>query len=496
MTPLLLVGLSLPLPLPLPLSLCVLFLFVSVVVVVLFLVLVRESLFDHLHFRGQGLSCAPFIPVFGHLPSLFRYESEDRNLEYWKEHVRLYGPIHAISLGIATSLKLNDPHYLKPFFRTMNQHYQPSLIARMYLEQHVGHENLLLSEGAVWSRHRRTLNPAFHHSKLQSMVGLMARETARAMEEWCVRGEGGTPFDFHEALTCLTFNVIAACAFGADFAAVLPSTSIGGIPTPPTSRHSRMRWIAEQTQWRAINLVGVLPVLRSLPLWGKPEMERLKAEMFALVDAVVRERKGREREEVEGGGDLDLLDLLLQARDPETGVGLTDTEVRDEAMTFVLAGHETTSSALSTAVYALMSRPRLWADCLREVEAVCGDEPPLASHLSQLPLLEAVLWESLRLYPPVPIISKDVAVDHWISTGDPSLGKPDLHLRKGQHLHVDVHVLHRLPQYWGPTADQWDHTRWMRSTKPYTHPTAFTPFSIGTRSCIGQQFAIMEAKVD
>ena len=109
--------------------------FLSLVLVFLLLayvLLIHQPLRDHLFFKSQGISCAPFIPIFGHLPGLFRYESEDRNLDYWKDQVRLYGQVHAITLGTATSLKIDDPHYLKQLLRTKNALYEPSVISRMY----------------------------------------------------------------------------------------------------------------------------------------------------------------------------------------------------------------------------------------------------------------------------------------------------------------------------------------------------------------------------
>jgi hypothetical protein len=142
----------------------------------------------------------------------------------------------------------------------------------------------------------------------------------------------------------------------------------------------------------------------------------------------------------------------------------------------------------------MMTRPDLWAACVAEVDSVCGDEPPAAEHLSQLPVLDAVFSEALRLYPPVPIISKDIIQNHTITSDAP--GKPDIHLKVGHHVHLDIHVVNRLEEFWGPNANTFDHTRWLQGKKPYTHPYAYLPFSIGTRGCIGQAFAGMEAKVN
>ena len=149
------------------------------------------------------------------------------------------------------------------------------------------------------------------HSSLVDMVQLMARETEATLDAWTrgLQANESVTLDLHEKVTELTFAIIAACAFGSAFAA---------LPDAPASLHSTMRWIAEQTQWRAVHFVGVLPLIRDLPFWGKAEMDRKKASMFALVDAVVRDRKaGKTSSATEGK--MDLLDLLLSASDPQDG---------------------------------------------------------------------------------------------------------------------------------------------------------------------------------
>ena len=448
--------------------------FVLLFLVLAYFLLVHQALMHHLYFRSQGITTAPFIPVLGHIAALARYEAEDRNLDFWRSHIQLYGPVHAIGLANSTHLKVSDPSYLKAFLRTLSHCYAPSFISHYFLEKLLGEQNVLLLNGSEWSRHRRSLNPAFHHASLKDMTSLMVSETRKAIDAWTAQAEtegGVATVDFHHEVTALTFSIIAACAFGAGFSS---------LPNAPKSLHATMRWITEQTQRRLSTLIGILPVLQSLPLWGKPEMDARKAEMFALVDAVVRDRRAGKTSSLKEG-QQDLLDLLLNARDETTGQGLTDAEVRDNAMTFVLAGHETTSTAVCVAAYALMTRPELWQQCAEEVQAVCGDDDPLAEQLSQLPLLEAVCNECLRLMPSVPIISKDCIAEHALPSDE--AGKPELHLKVGQHVQVDLHHINRMPEYWGPDANEFRPARWLQGKKPYSHPFAFLTFSAGTRNC-------------
>ena len=208
------------------------------------------------------------------------------------------------------------------------------------------------------------------------------------------------------------------------------------------------------------------------------------------MDRVVWERKvGKTKSNTEGKQDL--LDLLLSAKDPETGEGLTDAEVRDDSMTFVLAGHETTANTMVWMLFMLMSRPQLWSECVKEVESVCGQEPPSCFHLAQLPTLDAVLNETLRIFTPVPLIGRQVHSAHTIGH---SASYP-ISLPAGAEVQTQVNIVHRIKQYWGDDADIFDHARWMKGKKPYSHPYAFIPFGQGPRGCIGLNFAQMEAKV-
>jgi cytochrome P450 len=160
-------------------------------------------------------------------------------------------------------------------------------------------------------------------------------------------------------------------------------------------------------------------------------------------------------------------------------------------MVFVVAGHETTSNLMSFTLAALLRRPALWQDCLREVLSVCGENPPGYSHLSELPTCDAVLNETLRLFSPIPIVSREVYTETTIGG---ATDRP-IHLPAKAVVQTHMSVIHRLKEYWGEDADKFDHTRWMKGKRPYTHPQAFMPFLTGPRGCIGSNFAMMEARL-
>ena len=214
-----------------------------------------------------------------------------------------------------------------------------------------------------------------------------------------------------------------------------------------------------------------------------------------MVDSVIRDRK-EGRSTAEGSGGYDLLQLLLEAEDVKSGVKLTDAEVRDESMSFVLAGHETTANLMSWLLWKLMTTPQLWQLCRQEVLSVCGMDAPTSSQLKELVIIDAVMNETFRLYSPVPLISKEVVTPFTVQPHPPNPALPTFTAHKGAQLIIGTHMIHRSQQYWGATADVFDHTRWLQAGKrPYSHELAFLPFSWSDRGCIGSLFARMEAKV-
>ena len=215
--------------------------------------------------------------------------------------------------------------------------------------------------------------------------------------------------------------------------------------------------------------------------------------MWGLVQQVIADRKagktGRD------GKSADLLDLLIEARD-ESGVRLTDVEVRDESLTFVLAGYETTANLMSWMLWKLMTTPALWQECRQEVLNLCGMKRPTSDQLKELPILDAVINETLRLYPPVPVLGKEVVTPHTLTPHPNEGNRQPIPMIPGLQVHINVHILHRLPEYWGEDAGVFDHRRWLRTDckKPYSHPFAWLPFSAGERNCVGQTFAVYEAR--
>ena len=482
---------------------------VAIVVVVLLLAtavflsyVVLRTYLMHLHWKREGLPCAPFIPLVGHILRVAVYHREDRVLDVFRERLAMYGDLYSLTFGPSSRLSVNSPPHIADVLRLKADCYVKGFINQLFVGNITGTENLLLTEGAEHSKHRRMINPAFHHHNLQEMVQLMVLETDDHIADWMARmhttattttttattatatTDSADPFvqlDLHRELSGLTLAVIARCAFG--------TSGRSDTKLVYDAFESILKW----TQWRVSHLVEFVPGLRDLHLLHKTEVLNGKQSIEALAERVIKERKEGKTGKVKGARQ-DLLDLLLEAVDPTTGDKLTDVEVRDEAMTFVLAGHETTANLMSWMLHVCMLRPQLWDELRAEADTVCGDEPLSHSHLTNLPILDAVINETLRFFPPIPIMQREVSKAHVLGS---QTDRP-VNMPVGALLQIELNIVHRLPQYWGDRADTFDHTRWLYGTagkRPFSHPYAYLPFSSGVRNCIGMNFAQLEAKV-
>ena len=335
------------------------------------------------------------------------------------------------------------------------------------------------------------INPAFHHNNLQDMIELMVMETDNRITNWITQittttsdNNSCVQLDLHRELSAMTLAVISRCAFGSS--ATADTTVI----------YEAFDDILKWTHWRAVRLIEFIPIIRNWKILHKPDLINCKNKIITLAERLIRDRK-EGKSGKENGGRHDLLDQLLEAVDPTSGERLTDVEVRDEAMTFVLAGHETTANLMSWMLHVCMVRPQLWQQLVAEVDTVCGsgdsgDETPSYSQLMALPILDAVINETLRLFPPIPIMQREVTKAHILGA---HTTRP-VHMPVGARIAIELIPLHRLQQYWGATADVFDHTRWLQVGKrPYSHPYAYLAFSSGVRNCIGMNFALLEARV-
>ncbi|MFD9717836.1 cytochrome P450 [Streptomyces sp. NPDC059076] len=325
-----------------------------------------------------------------------------------------------------------------------------------------------------WRKAHNILMPAFSFNALRAYHPTMLLAAQRLLANWDART--GTPVDVAADMTRLTLDTIGLCGFGYDF------DCFGGDEEHPFIS-TMVRALAH-----AQKKLGHIPGLDFL--YAKSE-KRHQADITAmneLVDDIVRRRRGEltGRTHDDSTPD-DLLSLMLQATDKDTGETLDDTNIRYQVITFLIAGHETTSGALSFALYYLLKHPEVLAAAQAETDALWGDAPdphPSYEDVGRLTYLRQVLNESLRLWPTAPAFSLEPLEDTHIGRGYP--------LRRGQNAVVITPMLHRDPA-WGDNPELFDPNRFTPERMEQRPAHLYKPFGNGERSCIGRQFALHEA---
>jgi cytochrome P450 len=323
---------------------------------------------------------------------------------------------------------------------------------------------ILAAEGDTWLRNRRLMQPAFHRQRLAGLVTQMAEGAEAAVERWeRMAGDGGT-MDIGEEMLRLTLRIVGTTLFSHDLSG--DADALG-----------RAIRIAFEHVSHRMTMPFAAPAW--LPTAENRRFAAARDVVHRTVDAMIA---GRRR-----GGETrpDLLQMLLDARDAETGAGMDDRQVRHEALTLMIAGHETAAASLSWAWYLLARHPQALGRMREEVDAVLGGRAPSADDLPRLPYTRAVFDETLRLYPPA-----------W---GQPreSVEEDEIggyRIPAGKIVMVSQWVTHRRPDLW-ERPDHFVPERFVGAGPGTFPPFAYYPFGGGARQCIGSHFALMEAQV-
>jgi cytochrome P450 len=320
------------------------------------------------------------------------------------------------------------------------------------------------------------------------MVSIMTHQTQLSLERlWKGSGQSaggsvitGVRVELHQWFAELTLSIMLASSFG---------TSVTDDPRLLRQIVGGLHEYLQVTRQRVTSGIAFIPIACNLPIAGKPDLDRISATLNATVEQIIRDRRaGRSHATCEGD---DLLDILLNAVDTDTGKGFSDEVIRSQSLTFVLAGTDTTSSLLTWLARDLSQRPELWQRCREEVQRVTGGEEIDTSHLPQLSLLDGCIHECLRTRPPAPFFTLLAKDDHWLEPGN---DKRPIFVPAGTLVRAETYLIQRDKTLWGEDADQWKEERWLTKEGRPRHVAAFTAFSLGVRGCAGPQFALMEAK--
>lgn len=327
-------------------------------------------------------------------------------------------------------------------------------------------EGLLVSQGEKWKSHRRLMSPSFDFKSIVSYSPAMVAAAESFAESWSAK-DNDRVVDIADEMTRLTLKVISNTMFSADGAL------LGELVDSSLRRMDN-----------AIDF-GVLDIL---PLVGPPRMKRKMARIqanFMNMDATMQ-KLIRARETAQGQAQRDLLDRLIAARDGETGVRLSNDEVRDEVVIIFLAGHDTTALALTYTWYLLSEHPHVEAKLHEELARVLGGRPPKYDDLDNLPYTKMVIEESMRLYPPAPGISNRAVLEDDVVCG--------VKVPKGAQVGIMPWLLHRHRTLWD-NPEKFDPERFSPERSQGRHRFAYLPFGGGPRVCIGMALAMAEAQL-
>jgi cytochrome P450 len=369
-----------------------------------------------------------------------------------------YGDVsHMAARGMHFYL-INHPELIQDVLVTHHRSFVKSRALQM--ARRLLGDGLLTSEGDLHLRQRRLVQPAFHRQRMARYSQIMVDYSAQTTERWRASGNGAT-VDISQEMMRLTLGIVGKALFDADVEG--EAAEIGQALTEALHAVNRL-------------LLPGGELTEKLPLPANQRAEQALQRLNATVYRIIAERRASS----EDRGDL--LSMLLAAQDEEGGQRMSDEQVRDEAMTLFLAGHETTANALTWTWYLLAQNPAEERQLHAELDRVLAGRLPAVDDLPNLPYTRMVLSESLRLYPPAYVVGRQVVEPYQVR---------DYVLQPGATVFVSQFVMHRDPRYWFD-FERFDPNRWTPEATARRPKFSYFPFSAGPRNCIGEGFAWTE----
>ncbi|XP_062974524.1 cytochrome P450 4B1-like isoform X1 [Elgaria multicarinata webbii] len=452
---------------------------IMVILSLTYLFLEAIQLYRRKQYLAKVLSCFPGPPthwLYGHI-KMMKAEEELRNTAEWTEK---YPYCHPLWFGgFLAFLSINHPEYAKVVYSRGDP---KPLIAYKFLIPWIG-KGLLILNGPKWQHHRKLLTPGFHYNILKPYVALMAESVKEMLDrlEKMVPKDTTVSVEMFKYVTLMTLDTIMKCAF---------------------SYHSNCQTDRNNSYVNTVFDLSLMAVQRmknplhhsDLIYWFSSQGHQFrKACRLAHLhtDNVIQERKKslmneKELEKILKKRHLDFLDILLCAKD-ENGNPLSDEDVRAEVDTFMIEGHDTTATGLSWLLYCMAQNPEHQQKCREEIKELLGDQELIQwDNLGKMSYTTMCIKESFRLYPPVPMIGRELNSPVTFADGRT--------LPKGFLVALNIYGLHRNPKVWD-NPEVFDPLRFSPENSNNRHPFAFLPFAAGQRNCIGQQFAMNEMKV-
>jgi cytochrome P450 len=350
------------------------------------------------------------------------------------------------------------PDHVKRVLQDEHRNYPRPVKVQGCLQTIVG-TGLVAAEGGFWRRSRRLAQPAFHREVLEQFADTFVQGTAELVESWEREVDSGTPIDVKSAMMNLSLTNLARALFRTDW-----SAEFGQIEPA----------VAEALRYTHKRMTSPVDPYK-IPGPARNRFDGALKTINSVLYPLIEERR-------RNGGSNDLVSLLLNAKDDESGTTFSDDQIRDEVSGFFVAGHETVSSAFTWTWYLLSRNPDVWRKVRAEAIEVLGDRTPTVADLPKLTYTTMVLQESMRLYPPIFVYMRCADQDDEVG---------GFHIPKGRWVVVCPYVTHRHPDFW-ENPDGFDPERFTPERMAARHRMAYLPFGAGPRKCIGDSFAMVQ----
>ena len=381
-------------------------------------------------------------------------------LPFLEKMFRDYGDVFRVRIMKLLVCSIAHPEGIKHVLQDNQRNYRKSFDYKI-LARLLG-QGLVTSEGSLWLRQRRLMQPMFHRQKVVGFGTLMAECTKEMLDRWRGRAERRELFDVVPEMMRLTLQIVGRALLSMDLTA--QADVIGRNMTIANERFGDM---------------GLSAFVPWLPTAANARFRNAAAALRKIVLDIIAERR------CEGRDHGDLLSMLLAVRDPETGEGMEDEQLRDEVLTLILAGHETTATALSWTWLLLSQYPEAESKLHSELDQVLGGRAASVADLPNLTYTGMVIDEAMRLYPPVWAVGREAIAD------DEIMG---YYVPKGCNLLLSQWLAHHHPAFW-ENPNRFEPERFSAESAAGRPRYAFFPFGGGPRMCIGNLFALTEAQI-
>ncbi|XP_031494058.1 cytochrome P450 734A1-like [Nymphaea colorata] len=431
-----------------------------------------------LHFRRQGISGPPLMLPFGNAGEIVRFIKEaqakplpafhhdfvGRVLPHYIHWTSVYGKCFLFWFGTRARLAILEPELIKEVL--LNPKGVFERLEFNPLARHLIGDGLVGLRGKKWLRHKRIIHPAFHVDHIKGMVSAMVASSEGMLERWEKEtGEGPKEVDAFQEFHVLAADIISRTAFGSNY------------------EEGKRIFILQEKQTtlvlQALRSVYI-PGFRFIPTQRNRERWRIEREIRSSLRVLIAGKKEELKEK-----STNLLALMLSANNEEREEQrMSMEEIVDECKTFYFAGKETTANFLTWTVLLLALHKEWQSKARDEVLSVFGHHGhPVAESLGQLKIVEMVLKESLRLYPPAVFLLREAYKDMKLG---------DLTLPAGVQVYLPILAIHHDADLWGPDVSEFNPARFSDGS---SNPAAFFPFGMGSRVCIGQNLAMTEGRV-